>query len=124
MSLRLLIVDDDIRLTRIVSLAATQLGLETMQVNRPAEALEAFVSFRPDVTLLDVFMPELDGIDVLHEVLLANIPTRLILTSGSGEELLSVARDAAQFHGVDDAIVLPKPFRRRELVAALAKAVE
>ncbi|HTI83093.1 MAG TPA: response regulator [Acetobacteraceae bacterium] len=124
MSLRLLIVDDDSRLTRIVSLAATQLGMETMQVNRPAEALDAFVSFRPDVILLDVFMPELDGIDVLHEVLLANIPTRLILTSGSGEELLSVARDAARFHGVEDAIVLPKPFRRNELLAALAQAVE
>jgi CheY-like chemotaxis protein len=124
MSMRLLIVDDDSRLTRIVSLAAAQLGMETMQVNRPAEALEAFVSFRPDVILLDVFMPELDGIDVLHEVLLANIPTRLILTSGGGEELLSVARDAARFHGVEDAIVLPKPFRRSELLAALARAVE
>jgi two-component system response regulator MtrA len=124
MSLRLLIVDDDSRLTRIVSLTATQFGMETMQINRPAEALDAFVSFRPDVVLLDVFMPELDGIDVLHEVLLANIPTRLILTSGSGEELLSVARDAARFHGVDDAIVLAKPFRRRDLPAALAQAVE
>ena len=37
---------------------------------------------------------------------------------------LSVARDAARFHGVDDAIVLAKPFRRRDLPAALAQAVE
>ncbi len=68
MTLRLLTVDDDGRLTRVVALAATQLGIETMQINDPAKALEAFVSFRPDVILLDVFMPELDGIDVLHEI--------------------------------------------------------
>ena len=64
-----------------------------MQINDPAKALEAFVSFRPDVILLDVFMPELDGIDVLHEILLAGIPTRVILTTGGDEELLSVARE-------------------------------
>jgi CheY-like chemotaxis protein len=124
MSLRLLAVDDDVRLTRIVALTATQLGVETMQVNAPAKALEAFLSFRPDVLLLDVFMPELDGIDVLHEILLANIPTRVILTSGGGEEPLCIAVQVARFHKVDDVIVLTKPFRRAELVAALTKAIE
>jgi two-component system, OmpR family, response regulator MtrA len=124
MSFRLLAVDDDVRLTRIVALTATQLGLETMQINDPAKALEAFVSFRPDVVLLDVFMPELDGIDVLHEILLAGIPTRVILTSGMGEEVLSVAERAGRFHGLEDPILLTKPFRRAELVAALTRAIE
>jgi DNA-binding response OmpR family regulator len=123
MSLRLLIVDDDIRLTRIVALTATQLGMQTMQINDPANALDAFVSFRPDVIVLDVFMPELDGIDVLHEILLADIPTRVILTSGGGEELLSVAEKVARFHSVEDAILLAKPFHRAELVAALTTAI-
>jgi CheY-like chemotaxis protein len=123
MSMRLLVVDDDVRLTRIVALSAAQLGLETTQINHPSQALEAFISLRPDVILLDVFMPELDGIDVLHEILLTGIPTRIILTSGGDEGLLSVAREAAHFHGAEDAIVLPKPFRRAELLAALTQAV-
>jgi two-component system response regulator MtrA len=123
MTLRLLTVDDDVRLTRVVALVAAQLGMETMQINDPAKALEAFVSFRPDVILLDVFMPELDGIDVLHEILLAGIPTRVILTTGGDEELLSVAREVVRFHAVEEPVMLPKPFRRAELLAALARAV-
>lgn len=123
MTLRLLTVDDDVRLTRVVTLVATQLGMETIQINNPAEALEAFLSFRPDVILLDVFMPELDGIDVLHEILLAGIPTRVILTTGGDEQLLSVAEEVIRFHGVEEPIMLPKPFRRAELLAALTRAV-
>ena len=123
MSLRLLVVDDDRRLTGIVALTASQLGVETVQINDPAKALEAFLSFRPNVILLDVFMPELDGIDVLHEVLLADIPTRVILTSGGGDEPLSMALKVARFHDVEDAIVLTKPFRRADLIAALTKAI-
>ena len=60
---------------------------------------------------------------VLGEILLTGIPTRIILTSGGDEELLRVALEAARFHGATDAIVLAKPFRRAELVAALTEAV-
>jgi DNA-binding response OmpR family regulator len=123
MSERLLVVDDDVRLTRTVALTATQLGMNTRQINDPSTALDAFIAFRPGVILLDVFMPEVDGIDVLGEILLTGIPTRIILTSGGDEELLRVALEAARFHGATDAIVLAKPFRRAELVAALTEAV-
>jgi len=123
MSERLLVVDDDVRLTRTVALTATQLGMNTRQINDPSTALDAFITFRPGVILLDVFMPEVDGIDVLGEILLTGIPTRIILTSGGDEELLRVALEAARFHGATDAIVLAKPFRRAELVAALTEAV-
>jgi two-component system response regulator MtrA len=124
MSRRLLVVDDDVRLTRIVALTATRLGMNTSQINDPTKALDAFIEFRPDVILLDVFMPELDGIDVLGEILLTGIPTCVILTSGNDEALLDVALGAARFHGVANAIVLAKPFRRAELVAALTQAIE
>lgn len=120
---RLLVVDDDVRMTRTVALTATQLGMKTHQINDPARALDAFIAFRPDVILLDVFMPEIDGIDVLGEILLTGIPTRVILTSGGDEELLHVALEAARFHDATDTIVLAKPFRRDELVAALTEAV-
>lgn len=122
MSGRLLVVDDDGRLTRIVTLTATQLGMNATQINDPSQALDAFSGFRPDMILLDVFMPELDGIDGLDEILLTGIPTRVILMSGGDEELLHVALEAARFHGAVDAIVLAKPFRRAELVAALTAA--
>ena len=100
---------------------AAQLGIVTRQVNDPTRALETFVEFKPDFVLLDVFMPEVDGIDVLHEILLTAIPTRIVLTSGAGEELLDVGREAMRFHGAGEAIVLAKPFRRAELVEVLTR---
>lgn len=118
---RLLVVDDDVRLTRIVALTASRLDIQTRQVNDPARALDTFVEFKPDVVMLDVFMPEVDGIDVLHEILLTGVPTRVVLMSGSDEELLAVAAEAARFHGADNAVVLTKPFRRADLVEVLQR---
>ena len=117
---RLLVIDDDVRLTRIVALTATQLGFVTQQCNDPRHALDTFLEFKPDVVIVDIYMPEHDGIDVLHEILLTGISTRLILTSGGGEDLLSVAQDAVHFHNAE-ASILAKPFRRAELVKVLSR---
>jgi two-component system, OmpR family, response regulator MtrA len=120
MEKRLLIVDDDVPLTRVVALTADTLGIRTVQVNNPARALDSFVALRPQVVILDMFMPEQDGIDVLNEILLTGVPTHVVLTTGSGEDLLRLAQDAIRFHGMSEAPVLEKPFRRAELVEVLS----
>ncbi len=121
MEKRLLVVDDDARLTSIVSLTATQLGFVTRQCNHSAEALDAFIEFKPHIAMIDLFMPEMDGIDVLHEFLLTGIPTQIVLTSGLGEELLPLAQEVTRFHGAEDPVFLPKPFRRAELVEVIGR---
>ena len=120
MEKRLLVVDDNISLTRIVALTADTLGIRTVQVNDPTCALDTFVAFRPQLVILDIFMPEQDGIDVLNEVLLTGVPTQVVLTTGDGEDLLRLAQDTIQFHGRAEAPVLQKPFRRAELVEVLS----
>jgi CheY-like chemotaxis protein len=119
MEKRLLIVDDDARLTRIVALTANALAISTTQVNDPRRALDNFIRLRPQVLILDIFMPEQDGIDVLNEILLTGIQTQIVLTTGDGDELLRVAQDTIRFHGLPEAPVLQKPFRRAELVETL-----
>jgi CheY-like chemotaxis protein len=121
MEKRLLIVDDDGGLTRIVALTADTLGISTTQVNNPLQALDSFVQLKPQVLILDIFMPEQDGIDVLNEILLTGIPTRVVLTTGGGDELLRLAQDTIRFHGLPEAPVLQKPFRRAELVEVLSR---
>lgn len=123
MTKRLLVVDDDTRLTTIVAMTAKTLDIETMQVNDPMRALDAFIAFRPNAVMIDIYMPEKDGIELLNEILLTGIPTQVVLTSGSGEELLRVAQDSLQFHGVDAATVLAKPFRRADLVSTLNRLI-
>jgi hypothetical protein len=46
------------------------------------------------------------------------------LTSGSGEELLDVGREAMRFHGAGEAAVLAKPFHRAELVEVLTRLMD
>ncbi len=121
MEKRLLVVDDDARLTSIVSLTAARLGFVTRQCNDPAKALDVFIEFKPHMVMIDIFMPEKDGIEVLHELLLTGIATQIVLTSGMGEELLPVAQEVTRFHGAAEAIVLPKPFRRADLVDVLER---
>ena len=119
MQKRLLIVDDDVRLTRIIALTADTLGIATVQVNDSRLALDSFIEFEPQVIILDIFMPEQDGIDVLNEILLTGIPTKVVLTTGEGDRAVQVAQDAIRFHGAPEATVLHKPFRRAELVEVL-----
>lgn len=119
MAKRLLIVDDQAGITKVVGLIANQLGLEFRALNSSANATEEFITYRPDVLILDMIMPEKDGIDVLNEVLLSGIPTRVVLTSGYSDSYLRLAQGVAQFHDNGQVSILKKPFRRQELVNLL-----
>ena len=119
MAKRLLIVDDQAGITKVVGLIAQQLGLDFKALNSSVNATEEFIDYRPDVLILDMIMPEKDGIDVLNEVLLSGIPTRIILTSGYSEAYLRLAQGVAQFHDSGQVTILRKPFRRQELVSLL-----
>ncbi len=121
MEKRILVVDDDVRLTEIVALTAATLGIAATQVNDPSRAIDAFIAVRPDVAMIDIFMPEKDGIELLNEILLTGIVTNVVLTSGNAGDLLALAQDTMRFHGRAEAEYLAKPFRRAALVEVLTR---
>lgn len=118
---RLLVIDDQAGITRVVTLIATRMGIETQSINLPNQALEAFLAFRPNIVILDMIMPEKDGIDVLNELLLTGITAHMVLTSGFSENYLRLAEAVVKFHDNASCSVLRKPFRRHELVAELSR---
>ncbi len=120
MSRKLLVVDDQAGITRVISLIASELGYDVTVLNDPTQATEAFIDCKPDVLLLDMVMPEKDGIDVLNEILLTGIASRVVLTSGFSDAYLRLAQSVARFHDLEDVSVLRKPFRKQELVSLLA----
>jgi CheY-like chemotaxis protein len=124
MSKKLLIIDDQASIAKVVGLIGEQLGLEVKALSSSVLATETFVDFRPDIVILDMIMPEKDGIDVLNEILLTGIPARIVLTSGFSNAYLRLAEGVAKFHDSDQVSVLKKPFRREELVAVLREVVE
>ena len=119
---KLLIVDDDVALSKAYERTAIALGFQVQVVNDSRIATETFLMFRPDLMVLDLMMPETDGIDVLNEVLLTGLPVRIIVTSGFGDDVLQLARDAAAFHASDRVSVLKKPIRHAELEQALTES--
>jgi len=124
MAKRLLIVDDQAGITKVVGLIARQLGMEFKALNSSLTATEEFIDYRPDVLILDMIMPEKDGIDVLNEVLLSGIPARIILTSGYSDAYLRLAEGVAKFHDSGQVSILKKPFRRDDLTSLLRQLTE
>ena len=116
---RLLVIDDQVSLTKIVGTIATDMGMAVRIVNDPNAALDAFLDYRPDVLMLDMIMPEKDGVDVLNEIMLTGIDTRVILTSGFTDTFARLAASVAMFHDKGPVRLLKKPFRRNQLVAML-----
>ena len=100
---------------RSSNLIAQQIGLNVRSLNSSAQATENFIAFKPDVLMLDMIMPQKDGIDVLMEILLTGIPVKVVLTSGFGESFLRLAAGVGKFHDNPNVSVLRKLFRRAEL---------
>ena len=119
MPTKLMIIDDQVGITKVVGLIARQLGFDFRALNSSQTATEEFISFRPDILMLDMIMPEKDGIDVLNEILLTGIPTKVVLTSGYSDAYLRLGEGVAKFHETEHVITLKKPFRRGELTDLL-----
>lgn len=113
---KILIVDDDNNIAELISLYLTKECYDTKIVNDGAEALVAFEQYRPNMILLDLMLPGLDGYQVCREIRTkSNVP--IIMLSAKGEIFDKVLGLEL---GADDYIM--KPFDSKELVARV-KAV-
>jgi CheY-like chemotaxis protein len=119
MSKKLLMIDDDSGIARVVGLIARELGMEFRAIASPLIANEVFAAYRPDIVIIDMIMTEKDGIEVLSEILATGIPTKVVLTSGFGDAYLRLGVGVAKFHGTEGVPLLKKPFRRAELMELL-----
>ena len=121
MERRLLVVDDQDSITKVVAKIASQLGYQVRSINDPNAAFDEFEAFKPDVLIIDLVMPELDGIDILHRILALGTTARIIVMSGFGKSYLRLGMEVAAFHDHADITTLAKPFRKADLVALLGR---
>ena len=106
-----LIVEDDDALRQLVRLLLERAGLTVAEAADGREAIQTFFSTQPDVVVLDVGLPELDGWAVLERIRAAGDTPVLMLTAQATE--LQKVRGLRS--GADDYVT--KPFGRQELVA-------
>ena len=113
---RILIVDDDANIAELISLYLMKECYETMIVGDGEEALKRFPEFKPNLVLLDLMLPGMDGYQVCRE-LRSSSQVPIIMLSAKGEVFDKVLGLEL---GADD--YMEKPFDSKELVAR-AKAV-
>ena len=113
---KVLIVDDDENIAELISLYLMKECYETKIVNDGEEALKAFPVFKPNIILLDLMLPGIDGYQVCREIrMTSQVP--IIMLSAKGEVFDKVLGLEL---GADDYMI--KPFDSKELVARV-KAV-
>ena len=113
---KILIVDDDANIAELISLYLTKECFETKIVEDGEEALKEFQTFNPDLILLDLMLPGIDGYEVCREIRKTS-STPIIMLSAKGEIFDKVLGLEL---GADDYMI--KPFDSKELVARV-KAV-
>ena len=82
---KVLIVDDDRDIVTIVSTILSGRGWDIKAAYNGREALEAVTSSKPDIILLDIMMPEMNGIEVLKRIKKIDINARIIMITAFGD---------------------------------------
>jgi two-component system response regulator MtrA len=113
MNARILVVDDDTAISEMIGIVLRGEGFEPSFAGDGREALELFRTVRPDLVLLDLMLPGMDGIEVCG-LIRAESGVPVIMLTAKGETS-DVVRGLES--GADDYVV--KPFNPKELVARI-----
>jgi two-component system alkaline phosphatase synthesis response regulator PhoP len=108
---RILIVDDDANIVKLVSMYLEKDGYRAEPAYDGREALTAFRRFKPDLIVLDLMLPEIDGLEVCRRIRAESDVPIVMLTAKTTETDKLTGLD----QGADD--YLTKPFSPRELLA-------
>lgn len=118
MSIRVVLAEDEAIIRLDLRETLEEEGYEVVgETGRGDEAVELIRALQPDVAILDIKMPGLDGLSVARELTRDRICAVLILSAFSQRDLIAEARDAGAL------AYLVKPFQRSELVPALEVAI-
>ena len=113
MTARILVVDDDVALAEMISIVLRGEGYVPIQAFDGKEALDLFPDAKPDLVLLDVMLPGLDGIQVCSAIReMSWVPVIMLTAKGDTTDVVRGLES-----GADDYVV--KPFNPKELVARI-----
>ncbi len=118
-SCQVLVVDDDPSVARILTRVARDLGFEATAVIEPDQVVASAERLAPDLILLDLSMPGLDGVEILRALAAERSRAQVCLISGAEQDVLDAARDLGHELGLQMATPLHKPLGRDEIERAL-----
>jgi two-component system, chemotaxis family, chemotaxis protein CheY len=116
---RILVVDDAAFMRKMVSDALAKGGHEVVgEAGNGMEAVARYQELRPEVTTLDITMPEMDGLSALREIIQLDPTARVVMCSALGQE--SKVLESIKL-GAKDFVV--KPFQADRVLGAVDKAL-
>jgi two-component system chemotaxis response regulator CheY len=115
---KILIVDDAEFLRVRISKMLTGHGHDVLEAENGLKAVNTYKSDKPDAVLMDITMPEMDGLAALKEIRAADPNARIVMLTALGQE--SVVLEAIK-SGARDFVV--KPFEPDRVLAAIQKAL-
>lgn len=117
---RLLIVDDEPAFGAFVRTVAERMGYEVQVTTQAREFQKAFDGFAPTDIVIDIVMPDADGIELIRWIADKGSNARIIIASGSNPDYAKAAEVLGAAHGLRSISTLRKPVSLADLRAALA----
>ena len=117
---RLLVIDDDPAISEIVRAVAEGLDFEVRTTERADEFADIYEEFQPNVVILDLVMPEVDGIELAQWLAHVKSPARVIFLTGHNPRFTDAARAMADSGDLSSVTTLTKPVSIAVLRQALS----
>ena len=111
---KVLIIDDDAALLRLMSMAFTAAGYQTVAADNGRAGIRMAGAHKPDLVVTDIVMPDIVGIGCIRAIKQGARPPKVIAISGAGRARGADYLSWARHLGADE--VLAKPFRMSELM--------
>lgn len=106
---RVLIIDDDQRICRLIKRVADGLGINSLAIDNPEHFESAYLDFKPNVILMDLQMPKLDGVQLLRKLADQHSPAAILLASGMDKSVIETTMNLGKSLGLNMVGVLNKP---------------
>ena len=115
----MLIIDDEPAMAKLIARIGASCGFQARSTDTADAFKKAYTALTPDVVVLDLAMPDEDGIELLRFLTDAGCAAAILIISGSDMRVLQAARNLGEARGLRMAGTLAKPVRAEDLRAAL-----
>lgn len=119
---KLLVIDDEEEIANFIGEVAKGLGYEISVTSDAVIFKDSFDSFSPDVVVVDIVMPEIDGIELVKYLAEKGCSSRILVISGYAERYLDNTKSLAEAFGLPSVTTMTKPLEITKLEAYLKSA--
>ncbi len=116
----LLVIDDEPDIARYIGTVAEGLGYEVTVTTEADEFIDAYNEKNPDVIVVDVVMPNIDGIELVKYLAQAGCNARVLVISGYTERYLDNTKTLGEAFGLSSITAMRKPIELNQLEAFLS----